>query len=145
MWLAAATLASCSGSDDADTAVGPEPSANPAHASTAPSTASSRPAATTAPPPAIPYLAIDTSRCSADWDETAGLTDDTIVIGSHGMWSVGLDRYAGFQAHLDLVNERGGVDGRALVFETHFLAPNDGGMYLRTVASLLEHADPFVV
>ena len=87
----------------------------------------------------------DTSECPADWSDTEGIFDDRIVVGSHGMWSSGLDHYAGFAAHLEAVNRAGGLDGRDLVFETRFLAPNDGGMFLRSLGALLGDARPFVV
>jgi len=95
--------------------------------------------------PEIPFLHVDTSACPTGWDETEGVFEDRIVVGSHGMWSVGLDRYAGFEAYLELVNARGGVDGRQLSFEPLFLAPNDLGMYLRTFGWLMVHVQPFVV
>jgi branched-chain amino acid transport system substrate-binding protein len=62
---------------------------------------------------------IDTSQCNPD-DLTAGLTDDTIKIGSSfpqsGTFSAFAEISKGYTAYFEMINDQGGVDGRQIEF-----------------------------
>ncbi len=65
---------------------------------------------------------IDTGECPSDWDNTQGITEDSIKLGSSMPQSGPLAGFGliavGMESYFDHVNSEGGIDGRTIEFVT---------------------------
>ncbi|MEL7157878.1 MAG: ABC transporter substrate-binding protein [Actinomycetota bacterium] len=93
-------------------------------------------------------LEVDLDDCPADWDDTAGLTDDAIKVGVVVAQSGQLSSFGlvaeGMQAYFDWVNENGGIDGRSIETVLRDDA-YDAGVAQAAIDDLIEAENPFLV
>ncbi len=93
-------------------------------------------------------LEVDLGDCPDDWEDTQGLTDDTIKVGMVVAQSGQLASFAllaeGMRAYFDWINENGGVDGRQieLVLRDDVYDP---GVAQAAVDDLIDNEQPFMV
>lgn len=93
-------------------------------------------------------LEIDLGDCPTEWDDTAGLSDNTIKVGVVVAQSGQLSSFGllaqGMQAYFDWVNENGGIDGRQIQTVLRDDA-YDAGVAQAAVDDLLAAENPFLV